>query len=58
MTQRTYMVVRMAVREKELCVFRKIDSHRDRLALLGPQLSPHLSVLSLTRRTDPSVSFN
>lgn len=48
--------LRMAIREKELCVFRRTNSYRDGPALLGPQLCLHLSLLSLTRRSDPSVS--
>lgn len=55
MTQRTYMVVRMAVREKELSVFRTTNSRMNRPAFFGPQLCFHLSLLSLTRGSDPSV---
>lgn len=54
-TQRTCTVVTMAIKERELSVFRKTDRHGDRPALLGPQLCLHLSLLSLTRGSDPSV---
>lgn len=54
-TQSSDMVVRMAIREKELSVFRMTDCHRDRPALLGPQLCLHLSLLFLIRDSEPSV---